>query len=72
MYVQGSFSITGGGNCCVHGNLYVGNASSLDGSHVKIYYDDSLSILTKNVSLGRSSWQEMTNCSWSSTNPTCP
>ncbi len=72
MYVGNSFSITGGGNCCVHGSMYVGDSSSLDGSHVKIYYDDTLTILTKNVSLARSSWQEITGCSWTGANPTCP
>lgn len=71
LYVLNSFSITGGGNCCVHGSMYLGNASSLDGSHVKIYYDDTLIIKTKNVSLVRESWQE-THCSWSGTTPTCP
>jgi hypothetical protein len=72
MYVRDSFSITGGGNCAVHGNLYVGDASSLDGSHVKVYYDDTITIMTKNVSLGRSSWEEVGGCTWAGTHAVCP
>ncbi len=72
LYVMKSLTITGGGNLTIYGSLYLGNASSLDGSHVKVYYDDSLVVKTLNVTLSRNSWQEVSNCSWSGVDATCP
>jgi Tfp pilus assembly protein PilX len=71
LYVLNQFSITGGGNATVHGSMYIGNYSDLSGSNVTVYYDDTLTIKTKNLSLSRASWQEM-HCRWNSTYPTCP
>ena len=72
LYVKNALSIGGGGNLSVWGSLYLGDSSSLDGSHVKVYYDDTTTVRTMNVSLSRQSWQEITGCSWSGTHPTCP
>jgi Tfp pilus assembly protein PilX len=72
LYVAGTFDINGGGNSNIVGSMYVGNSSTLDGSHVKLYYDSATTVLTKNVSLGRASWQEIGGCSWTGSHPTCP
>jgi hypothetical protein len=71
LYVLNSFSITGGGNCTIHGSMYLGSQSDLSGSHVTIYYDDTLTVKTKNLSLARQSWREI-SCDWSGTYPVCP
>jgi hypothetical protein len=72
LYVNDAISISGGGNMSVHGSMYIGDSTSLDGSHVKVYYDDSTTILTKNVSLVRASWNEIIGCDWTAAHVTCP
>jgi hypothetical protein len=77
MYVGGVFSISGGGNCTVNGSMFNPGNTDLSGSHVKIYYDDSTLSAPKtlNVSLARSSWEEVGGCSWATTpgsHPSCP
>ncbi len=72
LYVNDALSISGGGNMSIWGSLYLGDQSSLSGSHVKVYYDDTLTVLTKNISLLRSSWGEVGGCTWAGAFPTCP
>jgi hypothetical protein len=70
LYVKNQMNITGGGNTAIWGNMYVGDSSTLDGSHIKLYYDNG-AVYTKNVSLLRTSWNEVGGCDWSGTHPTC-
>jgi Tfp pilus assembly protein PilX len=74
VYVAGTLSIAGGGNAAIHGSAYLGDYSDLSGSHVTIWYDPvaAASVKTKNVSIVRTSWQEIGSCSWSTGNATCP
>jgi len=76
LYVGGTISISGGGNGSIIGSLYCATVANLGSSHVTVYYENTVisNIKVQNSSLGRTSWKEMSSCSWptASANPTCP
>ena len=74
LYIGGTISISGGGNGSIIGSMYVATVADLGTSHVTVYYDDNVisNIKIQSGSITRSSWQEVTNCSWTGTHPTCP
>ncbi len=76
LYIGGTISISGGGNGSIIGSMYCATVANLRSSHVTIYYDKSVisQIKVQNSTLGRTSWQEIGNCSWpsGSPTPTCP
>jgi len=74
VYAGGGSGLSGGGNAVFHGVIMTPNTVTINTSNYTMYFDNTVAatIRMKTLSLTRSSWQELGNCSWSSTHPTCP
>ena len=74
IYAGGGTGLNGGGNSRFHGVVMTPNTVTVNTSNFTIYFDNTVAagIQTLNSTPTRSSWQELSTCSWASTNPTCP
>lgn len=74
LYAGGASGLNGGGNSRFHGAVYTPGTVTVATSNHTIYFDNTVStnIRYVNITVVRTSWQEITGCSWSGTNPTCP
>ena len=74
IYAGGGTGLNGGGNARFHGVVITPNTVTVNSSNYTIYFDNTVAsaIRTLTTNLSRVSWQELTTCSWSGSNPTCP
>lgn len=71
LYVGGNLTLTGSGNSAVWGKAQVMGTYTATTGQFTVWYDSDVSVQTTNVITTRSSWQELINCTWTGTYPSC-